>query len=203
MSATLRTLLTHTRSCTAAGQRRVQGQPVHLLQPCSRPRPYVPLLSRWWLAHAHDARPAPFPHVCRAHTMLTRHYCVIAAGTVTATQRRVNPGLRMFGELTILGITTSTTLIIDPSVPYVRTPAAATNCSCPPPPPLPPTNRRQPPPPPRSKLRRRLGSTARTVRCGAPSCAPCPRSTTAQTVCLLFVACNKGMIGRDRVQQHG
>ena len=146
MSATLRTLLTHTRSYTAAGQRRVQGQPVHLLQPCSRPRPYVPLLSRWWLAHAHDARPAPFPHVCRAHTMLTRHYCVIAAGTVTATQRRVNPGLRMFGELTILGITTSTTLIIDPSVPYVRTPAAATNCSCLPPPPLPPptaANRRR------------------------------------------------------------
>lgn len=38
---------------------------------------------------------------------------------LTLTQRKVLPGLRLFGELTVLGVTAAATVIIDPSVPYL------------------------------------------------------------------------------------
>ena len=38
---------------------------------------------------------------------------------LTSNQRRVLPGLRMFGELTILGVTGVSLIVIDPSVPFL------------------------------------------------------------------------------------
>ena len=38
---------------------------------------------------------------------------------LTATQRTVRPGLRLFGELAVLGVTAAAAVVVDPSLPYL------------------------------------------------------------------------------------